>query len=515
MTIIFSHSTPDHAPLSLTPPAPTLPPRRAAILTAAGLGLLFVLLLVLAARESYWLDEGYTLRRVEAAWPQVVYPFVGAAAHFPTHPFDRLEVFDLNPPLYFVLARALAGAHPGPLAIRLFSAVPMLLALLFIILYARREHGLPGQVAALLLGATAPAVIYYGHEARPYAMPLAVACLLVWLASRWRDRPLRLFAAFALGHAAGCLMHFAFCWWTLAQGLIFGFLFLLGRQSGDRAAARAALAAALGASAGALLALAVIATQWGILDRCRGASSWVLTPSVLMSAFALPFTRIGQHPVPASLGFALQLALLAAMLLLLRRSSRRAAGAVALASWLLPFLFPVIAKYWLNLAFIERYTFAALAGWLMALSWTAGEAARRRGALRFVALAPLAAALLVNVAWGARNLAHPLRAHWRPAVALLKARATGRDAYTIDPYSENHCFAANAVTPPAARYVTFDAGLLQDAEAIWVLADESSTPEWDEGRLDPRLWRVERVITSRGVDLFRITRCASADEQKK
>ena len=493
------------------------PHRRAALLTALGLGLLFILLLVCAARESYWLDEGYTLRRVEAAWPQVVYPFADRPAQQPTDPFDRREVFDLNPPLYFVLARALAGAHPGPVAIRLFSAVPMILALLFAILYARRAHGWAGQGAVLLLGATAPAVIYYGHEARPYALPLAVACLLAWLAARWRERPARLFAAFALGHAAGCLMHFAFCWWTLTQGLIFGVLLLQAVQEGDRPAARGALAAALGAAAGALLALGALATQWGIFSHCRGASSLAISPAVLMSAFALPFCRIGAQPIPVALGFALQLALALAMLLLLRRSPRRAAGAVALASWLLPFALPVIAKYWLNLAFIERYAFASLAGWLLALGWTAGEAARRRGAMRLVALAPLAAALLVNAAWGARNLARPLRTDWRPVVEHLKRHAAPGDVYSVDPYSENHCFAANAVTPPAARYAWLNGQLPEGAATVWLLTDESSRLMLDKSQLatwerplisDPGAWRAERVAASFGVSLYRITRRA-------
>lgn len=482
---------------------------RAAV--AAVLLLLFGVLIHLARRESYWMDEGYTLRRVEASWSQLYYPFAAAAPQ-PADPFDTREVFDLNPPLYFALARLLAGPHPSPLALRLFSALPAVAALLALAVWARRVCGRAGGLAVALLGATSPAFIYYGHEARPYALPLAVACAMVWAGERLRLRPWARFLAIASAAAAGCLMHFAFAWWVIAWGTVFAVQWLQARGEGDAAGRRAALAGVLGTGAGALAALAAVAPQWGIFAHCRGASSWVMTPEVLAIAFALPFCHVGFTPVAPWLGVALQGALLAVLLGLARRSERRRAGALALAAWLLPLALPVIAKYWAGVAFIERYTFTALAGWLMALAWAAREAAARRGAARWAVGVLFAAILAVNLAWSARNLGKPMRFQMRPAAELLKARARPGDAYTVDPYCENHCFAANcAAASPAARYFEPTSPVPADASTIWVLAEAQVRPKWENERLDAKAWRVEKVAAPWGIELFRMTRRASQE----
>src|SRR5690242_9198643 len=87
-----------------------------AALTAAMLMLLFAVLARLAQREDYWLDEGFSVRRIEASWRQLYNPFAMRVAQ-PADPYDSRDVFDCNPPLYFALIRLAAGAHPGRLAV--------------------------------------------------------------------------------------------------------------------------------------------------------------------------------------------------------------------------------------------------------------------------------------------------------------------------------------------------------------------------------------------------------------
>lgn len=491
--------------MNATPFATKSQVRREIAIIAAVLLALIAVLVHLSLRESYWMDEGYTIRRVEADWRQVYYPFAVEPVT-PVDPFDRREVFDHNPPFSFVLMRALAGPRPSPLVVRLFSMIPLLLALGMMADWARRVHGRAAGITMVLLGATSPFFIYYGHEARPYALGLALACATVWLAERLRGRPGWRFLAISAGCWAGCLTHFAFTWWAMALGAILGLQWLQARSEGETAEGRAALAGMLGTAAGAALAMTALAPQWGIFKHCQGASSWAMTPEVLATALGLPFSLMGQTPVAPGTGVALQGGLLAVMAWLWRGSARRRAGAVAMAAWLLPLALALIAKYWADMAFRERYAFGSVAGWLMALAWTAREAAGRRGAARLAAGAVLAAMLAVNLAWSARNLGKPMRFQMRPAAEYLKAHARPGDAYTVVPYCENPCFEANSgAVPPAGRYFAPGTPWPKDAAVIWVLAEAQLTLGLDRN-LDPSQWQAEKVVTPPGIELFRITR---------
>jgi hypothetical protein len=468
------------------------------------LALLLIVLARLSLREDYWMDEASTVRRVAASWSQLYAPFSFVPAS-PVQPFDTRDVYDLNPPLYFALARLAAGPAPSRLALRLFSIVSMILGLAILAAWARSALGVRAQFAILLIGSLAPATLYFGFEARPYALPFAVACLLIWLGARLEKRPGRLMAACAAGAAAGCLSNFAFAWWNIGFWMLSGMALIQAREDGDRMGLRSALAVMAGLAAGALAALLAIVPQWEILRWCRIASSRVLWPNVLMSSFAAPFCRVGVRPVPPLAGACLQAAILVVFCLLYRRSSRRRLGLVALALWLIPLALPVMMKSCFNIPYYERYAFFAMAGWLMTLGWIAQESADRRGWPRGLIAVLLGAILVTCVAWTALNMNHPLRQEWRPIVRRLEQNARPGDAYGFDPDFLKVTYASNARKAPCAEYLDYRDAVPSGVRTLWIVSDGLYG---SDGRisLQPGRWRIERVERAYLLDLYRATR---------
>lgn len=489
-----------------TSPRFTLPAAAPAAVTLLALALLALLLVRLSLREDYWLDESCTIRRIAASWGQVYSPASVVPAE-PVDPFDGRDIYDLNPPFYFAAVRLIAGPAPGRLTVRLFSIVPMLLALAALAAWARAALGARGGLALVLIGATAPGIIFYAHDARPYAFPLALAALLVWLGARWWGRPRRLFFACALGAAAGCLCHFSFAWWTIAQWLVFTLLYLQARQDGRRADLNAAGAGMLGLMTGAVLAVCAILPQWSILRQCKDAPSTILRSDVLMNTVGLPYSGVdfGVAPVPAALCFILQAATLALLAGLLRRSPRRQTGLLAMLLWLVPTVLPIINKYWFNMPFFERYTFFSLAGWLMMVAWIAQESAERRGWTRRAIVLLLLALLGSNLAWGARNLTHPLREEWGRVVRVLQRDSRPGEGYSLDPVFLRMVFAVNARTPPPARFIDQRAGVPAGVRTLWLVLD-GRVHRHGLAAGDWQGWNPQLILAVHGLYLYRLDR---------
>lgn len=491
--------------------------RLADLLTVALLAGLLGVLAWLALREDYWLDEGYSVRRAAAAWRQLYDPFAVQAAQ-PADPFDARDVFDYNPPLYFAVLRLCAGAHPRRLGVRLVSALPLVAGLALLALRARRVAGWRGQLAVAAVGATIPAAIYYGHEARPYALPLGVVCLLLWAIPKLWRRPVWLGAACCGAAAAGALMHFAFAWWIISQFLIFCVVYGVAWRAGDAANRRAALAGMAGLAAGALLALALLAPQFGIFTRSRASTTQTLTAEVIMNSFAIPFSRVGGRPLDPAAAAAVQFLVFLALALPLRDSRRQREGLLALGLWLLPLALPALAHAFLGITYYERYTLFALPGWLMALAWIAREASMiQRGArsaeceeerparVRVAVGALFVLILGVNGWWIGQNLRRPLRSQWRPAARLVARLSKPDEAYTIDPDLEHRTFAVNAESRPAARYFSFSQGVPPEAGGLWIVTEThiNPNPKYD---FDPARWTTEKMLETSGIAVFHARR---------
>ena len=108
--------------------------------------------------------------RLKPLWHDELYTYYIAQAPTFARMIHWTQSLDLNPPLYYILARATFHlVKPGPLAVRLPSIVGYLVAIVCVFLFVRRRttplHGWLG--ALILLGSNFGP---YSFEARPYAL---------------------------------------------------------------------------------------------------------------------------------------------------------------------------------------------------------------------------------------------------------------------------------------------------------------------------------------------------------
>ncbi len=196
------------------------------------------LLTTAALRSSYWEDEAFTATMVQAGWDNVTYATAS----------------DVHPPLYF-LAASLWGSAFGYEEIGLRSLSILFLILAQVLTYctaARLFDSKTGLISAALL-AFSPLLLIYGHNARYYAMSLALAL-----------------AAFSL-----MLLFFgSHRWWALAGYVVAG----------------AALLYTVYTSAAVLLGLALLGLLQWRWNRGSGRqlSAWVLA-HILISLAYLPW----------------------------------------------------------------------------------------------------------------------------------------------------------------------------------------------------------------------------------
>src|SRR5574341_530026 len=169
--------------------------------------------------QSLWNDEGNSARIAERPISAIV---EGAAG-------------DIHPPGYYLLLagwRTLAGQ--SEFALRMLSALAGVLTVgvVYVIgasLFERRV----GLIGALL-AALSPFQVYYGQEARMYALVGLLAALSIWLtgkvlalpgqmiAGRFnRRRALAIFVAYVLTNTAGLYTHYSFPLILLAETLVF------------------------------------------------------------------------------------------------------------------------------------------------------------------------------------------------------------------------------------------------------------------------------------------------------
>lgn len=127
--------------------------------------------------RSLWLDEGFTFYR---ATKDVAFILTNHII------IDGVVTTDLHPPLYFLLLHwvlQVAGAIPWramPFVARLFSVLASLPSLSLLYLIGRRLGGKLAGLFAVLTGCLAPVYLWYGQEARPYALVVSLSLLSVY-----------------------------------------------------------------------------------------------------------------------------------------------------------------------------------------------------------------------------------------------------------------------------------------------------------------------------------------------
>jgi 4-amino-4-deoxy-L-arabinose transferase-like glycosyltransferase len=373
------------------------------------LGLGGIVLLAAALRfdrlghQSFWYDEAWTAYLVRL------------------HPGEMLRAVpqsESTPPLYYALAWVWArifGFHEAGLRSlsALAGTVTVVLAYVAGATLATRRIGL----VAAALAATSPILVWYGQEARSYALLVALAALSLLCFARARARPSgRRLAAWALASIAALATHY-FAAFAVAPEAA-----LLLWQARRGAPWRATLAAA-GAVAACGAALLVLALHQ--LHRHNAAWNDRLTLGHRLGE--LPRELLAGFPPGPSrwLPWASGAVVLAALALLATRSDareRRAAtlaAALGLAAVLLPLAFAALGADYL-------LTRNLLVAWLpLALVLAAGLGARRAGRAGSMLVVVLCVLSLTEVAAVARQGALE-RPSWGALTAALGPSEPGR-----------------------------------------------------------------------------------------
>jgi hypothetical protein len=230
--------------------------------------LLVLLLIAVGSRfyrldaQSFWNDEGNTARLVERPARLIV---EGAAG-------------DVHPPGYYLaLAAWRAGVGETEFALRAFSALSGVLTVAVTAALGWRAGGPTTALGAASLVALHPLAVYYGQEARMYALLGLISALTLWAAEGFaraaRDdagslrRPAAWATALAFLVVAGLYTQYAYAFVVLAINLAFAIAWLLPSR---RAWARRRSVPALWGGAQLVAALAFV--PW--LPAVRKLSSW-------------------------------------------------------------------------------------------------------------------------------------------------------------------------------------------------------------------------------------------------
>lgn len=466
--------------------------------------LLLGLLIYLALREDYWPDEGFTIRRLEAPWAQVYYPFADQPSQ-PIDPFDIRYVSDFNPPLYFMAARLLAGPNPDPLTLRLFSIVPILAMFGLIVWAAAGRFGPLPALGLAIIFCLSPQIVFYGHEARPYAMAMFAVTALIMI-SFLDQAPARLFFVLNLGITLiACLIHYHVAWVILTLMGLYAARALTKTIPAER---QRAVAGLIGLIGGSVLAMIAIMPTFPSFAHANAVEGRLLSSAgVLKTLF---FTYMNWGPVNRLqwLLWLVSASLFTILLVtLLVRSPDRRQGGVWLMLWLIPAVAPMLIHGLLEITFFERYALFAAPGFLMLLGWMIRESLGRSRVLKILIGMLMASILFGELLWIGVRLPQPLRENWQPAIERFYAQERMRDYYSVQPIWYHFGFIANAPYRPKAAHTPLVDEIPSFGRYLWILSPDT-LPEGLEERLDAAGWRLEEIVA--GEHLIRLWRAERA-----
>lgn len=447
------------------------------VVAAAALFLVF-----LAVRHDCWEDEGFTVRRIGSPWERLYNPFApGLDWH--ADPFDRRFTIDYNPPLYFALLRVILGANPAIVMVRAASIAAFFIGLFGLMWWARRAVGLRTRPFLLLLYVLSPALIFYGHEGRPYMLPISVAMLGMGLIWSQAARPWRLFFICLVMSLAGSLMNYHFAWLVIALAGALCVIAVKPRRPFSRTGALASLA---GLIIGSACALAAVAPQWKNLSMAATVKTDPADFETIVRMMVLPVagpfntTMPKLRPIAIALWIATCLPMLALVLYGLARlpRSRRAhVGWISLMLWLGPLALMLIAHAAIHAPLSIRYATFSLPGWLMFATWLAREISDDDSGWHRRPSAALAILFMISLVMNVFMLVHPTRQVWKPAIRDFTQNVRPGDLYTFDPDEIKYAFAVNAGTPPPAKYFALTNKMPAASGAIWLLAARNPSPQ--------------------------------------
>lgn len=351
--------------------------------------------------ESLWLDEGYTLERIQPRTP------LGVVARCAD---------DVHPPLFFLLLHAFTAVlGTSDFVLRLLPAVLSAATVPVAGMLGARLAGRRVGLVVAGLVALSPLLVRIAQDARPYALLglLTVAASERWLAAR--DGPTRArFVAWALLLGAAVVTH------VLAAGVAVLHLLWAHGLSGRPVHRRVRRATWRG-----LAAVALLAALWGmVVLRNRSSFLGYGQPTDLLRALAdVVGTRTAAVSVAAVAG--------AGLALHRARHGRLPRGvAPGLASAAVIFAIPLLGAWgWGKPMFAPRLVAHAVP--FLAVAIAAGLlAVARRG--RVAAVGVAVAVLLAFGLGHVRRVVRVDREEWRAAAAYVSQRLGDGDAVYVE-----------------------------------------------------------------------------------
>ncbi|HVT38519.1 MAG TPA: glycosyltransferase family 39 protein [Gemmatimonadaceae bacterium] len=230
-------------------------------------------------RQNLWLDEVMSYEAVRGSWSNLQRFFVSLPEQHP---------------LYYMLLRAWRVFGSSEFALRSLSAICIVLAIPLIAVLARELAGEAEGAVAAWLAATSPFLLYYGQEARMYALVVLLAAASGVALVRWLTAERRMWlVVYGLVTVAGCYTHFFFTFLVAAQ-----FLAALVAMGWRRSAVRRLFVAQM------LVAIAY--APWAVLlvTHFPKPQAWKGAANVV---FGIPYTFlrfvVGYAVVPANFGW--------------------------------------------------------------------------------------------------------------------------------------------------------------------------------------------------------------------
>jgi hypothetical protein len=383
--------------------------------------------------RGFWLDESFTLLRIEGAWTDLFANRVWR---------QGIDTVDLNPQLYFALLKLWSGlAGLGDWSLRLFSVGWAVLCVLLTAVLGARAHSRRVGLLAAVFALTCPALQWYGWELRNYSIAAALAACNGYVALRIArpragDRAARLIAVWVISAAAGLFAHYTFAGWIAGQLAFAAVAVVRGRGIAVRLPS-ALWVAASGAAVIAVVALSglgaslVRAYAVHVAPRLASPEGGFVSPLALLLEVAGPmqFGFNAADPLDGALNVAL-LALASCGLWAARRAlgTLAAAALATLAMWWALSLFlsnrPSF-RYFITLVPMLYVAAACGVAWLARMPRGRGLSALAAVASSLLVLGPHAHGLVQSFArtpthqddW--RALARDLRDNWQPGDVLV------------------------------------------------------------------------------------------------
>lgn len=202
------------------------------------------------------------------------------------------KIGDLTPPLYYLLGKGwLEAVGDSELSMRMFSALPSLLAVAMVAAATRRLFNRHASLWALAFVALAPAQVYYAQEVRFYSLTnMWSACLLWGLAVVWRGKRYGL-AIYLLGAIGGLYTHYFFGILLAVVHLLLGVYWLSGAR--PRSLIRPPWSWLLGADIALLVLYLPQLARFFTTSSAVLGSFWIIRPSPAAPITTMTFMLFG------------------------------------------------------------------------------------------------------------------------------------------------------------------------------------------------------------------------------